>query len=69
MPDMDGFEVTAAIRRKERATGGHVLIVALTANAMPRDRDRCLAAGMDAYLAKPIRALQLCEVVENVMPA
>src|SRR6185436_11429415 len=54
MPEMGGFEATAAIRAIEKLRGGHVRIVALTAHAMPSDRDRCFAAGMDGYLAKPI---------------
>jgi GAF domain-containing protein/ActR/RegA family two-component response regulator len=54
MPEMDGFEATGAIRAAERESGAHVTIVAVTANAMEGDRERCLAAGMDDYLAKPI---------------
>jgi signal transduction histidine kinase/CheY-like chemotaxis protein len=60
MPGMDGYQVTARIRERERATGAHVPIVALTANAMHEDRERCLAAGMDAYLSKPIEYDRLC---------
>ena len=54
MPEMNGLEATAAIRAAGGGGGGHVPIVALTAHAMQGDRERCLAAGMDAYLAKPI---------------
>src|SRR5439155_156321 len=59
MPEMDGFEATAAVRARERVQGGHVPIVALTAHAMKGDRERCLAAGMDAYVSKPIEAEDL----------
>jgi PAS domain S-box-containing protein len=66
MPDMDGFAATEAIRAKERATNTHVPIVALTAHAMKGDRERCLAAGMDAYACKPIRAGELFEVIARL---
>jgi CheY-like chemotaxis protein len=64
MPVMSGLEATAAIRQRERATGQHVRIVAMTAHAMSDDRDRCLAAGMDGYLSKPIDPALLFAVVE-----
>jgi two-component system, sensor histidine kinase and response regulator len=66
MPDMDGFQATAAIRDAEKGTGRHLPIVALTAHALKGDREVCLAAGMDAYLAKPIRALELLAVIDQL---
>jgi len=66
---MDGYQATASIRDRERVTGGHVAVVALTANAMSGDRERCLAQGMDDYLAKPLRAEELWCVLERVVPA
>ena len=68
MPVMDGFEATSAIRSKEKGTGSHIPIVALTASAMKGDRERCLEAGMDAYVSKPLRAKELLEVVEGFLP-
>jgi CheY-like chemotaxis protein len=65
MPEMSGFEATAAIRERERVQGGHVRIVAMTAHAMSGDRERCLDAGMDAYLAKPIDPPALFAMVES----
>ncbi len=65
MPEMGGFEATAVIRERERQTGGHVPIVAMTAHAMAGDRERCLAAGMDGYLSKPIDQHRLFAVVER----
>ncbi|MFI5120846.1 MAG: response regulator [Thermoanaerobaculia bacterium] len=66
MPEMDGFEATARIRKREEETGRHVPIVALTAHAMRGDRERCVRAGMDGYLSKPIRAAELIETLENL---
>ena len=67
MPDMDGFEATAAIRESERSTGRHIPIVAMTAHALKGDEDRCLSAGMDAYLSKPIRTIELFATIEKVL--
>jgi CheY-like chemotaxis protein len=67
MPILDGLSATMAIRARERETGGHVPIVALTAYAMPGDRERCLAAGMDAYISKPMKALDLYAILEEVV--
>jgi signal transduction histidine kinase/HPt (histidine-containing phosphotransfer) domain-containing protein len=63
MPGMDGAEATAKIREREKATGGHIPILALTAHAMPGDRTRCLSAGMDGYLIKPIQPRLLLDAV------
>jgi signal transduction histidine kinase/CheY-like chemotaxis protein/putative methionine-R-sulfoxide reductase with GAF domain len=84
MPDMDGFAATAAVREREaRASSGtwtpplessfragaRIRIVALTAHALKRDEERCLAAGMDGYLTKPIRPAQLAAIVDRVQPS
>jgi PAS domain S-box-containing protein len=69
MPKMDGFETTAAIRARENISGTHTPIIAMTAHAMKGDRERCLAAGMDGYVAKPLRAAELFEAVEGAVPA
>jgi len=67
MPDMDGIETTRAIRSREPAAGGRrTPIVAFTAHAMKEDRERCMAAGMDAYLAKPVETSEMLEALENV---
>jgi signal transduction histidine kinase/DNA-binding response OmpR family regulator len=70
MPEMDGFEATAAIRTREREAGQpRVPIIALTAHAMQGDRRRCLDADMDGYVAKPIKPVELFEVIDRVMAA
>jgi two-component system sensor histidine kinase/response regulator len=63
MPEMDGFEATAAIREKETRTGEHMPIIAMTAHAMTGDRERCIAAGMDSYITKPINGSALLDLV------
>jgi CheY-like chemotaxis protein len=65
MPEMGGLEATAAIREREQKSGGHIRIVAMTAHAMTGDRERCLAAGMDDYMSKPIDQQKLYAVVEG----
>jgi CheY-like chemotaxis protein len=65
MPDMGGLEATAIIRLRERASSTHQRIVAMTAHAMSGDRERCVAAGMDDYLAKPIDPIRLFAIVEQ----
>ncbi|MGZ4821581.1 MAG: response regulator [Terriglobales bacterium] len=65
MPEMDGFEATAAIREIEKTTGAHVPIVAMTAYALTGDKERCLAAGMDAYVSKPFRIAELLRTLQE----
>jgi CheY-like chemotaxis protein len=65
MPEMDGFQVARTIRERERAAGGHLPIIALTARSRQEDRERCLAAGMDEFLSKPVRAADLWAVLER----
>jgi CheY-like chemotaxis protein len=67
MPEMDGFEATVAIREREKSSGLHQPIIALTAHAMKGDREQCLAAGMDGYLTKPIRPQELEEILEGYL--
>ncbi len=67
MPEMDGFEATAAIRERERSSGRHIPIMAITAHALKGDRERCLSAGMDAYTSKPIRPSDLFATIEKIL--
>jgi two-component system sensor histidine kinase/response regulator len=66
MPVMDGIEATLAIRKSEEGTMTHQTIIALTAHAMKGDQERCMEAGMDGYLAKPIRTEELDQVLQGV---
>ena len=66
MPELDGFEVTSEIRRREHERGGHLPVVALTARSRIEDRERCVAAGMDEFLTKPFRADDLWAVLERI---
>ena len=67
MPELDGLETTAAIRERERVRGGHLPIVAVTAHAMKGDAERCLAAGMDGYVAKPLQPRELEAAIARVI--
>ncbi len=69
MPEMDGLSATVAIRERERETGNHLPIIAVTAHAMKGDQDRCLEAGMDGYITKPIKVAELLAAIEQVMSA
>jgi signal transduction histidine kinase/CheY-like chemotaxis protein len=68
MPEMGGFEATACIREREKSTGQHVPVIAMTAHALKGDRERCLEAGMDAYVSKPIQAALLFETIDTMVP-
>lgn len=68
MPEMDGYEATGAIRALEAQSGGHIPIIAMTANAMAGDRERCIAAGMDDYLSKPVGMEQLRIKIQRWLP-
>jgi two-component system, sensor histidine kinase and response regulator len=67
MPRMDGFQATAAIREREKLTGGRIPIVAMTAHALVGDQERCLASGMDGYVSKPIRTSELFATIERML--
>jgi len=67
MPEMDGLEATAAIRQRERSSGRHTPIVAMTAHALNSDEERCLSAGIDAYISKPIRTNELFATIERLL--
>jgi CheY-like chemotaxis protein len=67
MPEMDGHEATRLIREQEKATGAHLPIIALTAHAMKGDREKCLGAGMDGYLSKPVQGDQLHRALEELL--
>src|SRR5205085_9859128 len=69
MPELDGFGVIRAIRERERAAGGHLPVIALTARSRKEDRERCLAAGMDDFLAKPVRAADLWAALDRIVAA
>jgi two-component system sensor histidine kinase/response regulator len=65
MPEMDGFEAVTALREKEKRSGLHQPVIALTAHAMKGDQERCLVAGMDGYLSKPIKVQELDEILRR----
>ena len=67
MPLLNGFEATGAIREKERDRGGHIPIIAMTAHALKEDEERCLAAGMDAYISKPIDFKKSLQVIGDIL--
>jgi CheY-like chemotaxis protein len=69
MPELDGLQAAARIRERELGTGAHIPIIAVTAHAMKGDRERCLAAGMDGYIAKPINPADLARAIQLTVPA
>jgi CheY-like chemotaxis protein len=66
MPEMDGLETTAAIRAQEQGTGRHLPIIALTSHAMQGDQERCFAAGVDAYVSKPMKVDELYAAIDRL---
>jgi CheY-like chemotaxis protein len=68
MPEVGGYEATARIRAWEKGVGGRLPVIALTAHAMKGDRERCLAAGMDGYVAKPIQPAELWQAIDALIP-
>jgi two-component system sensor histidine kinase/response regulator len=69
MPELDGFQVVQALRERERAAGGHLPVIALTARSRGEDRERCLAAGVDDFLTKPVRPGELMAAVDRLVRA
>ena len=69
MPEMDGFEATAAIREREQESGGHIPLLAITAHAMRGDRERCLQAGFDGYVSKPVQFKELFDTIDRLAPS
>jgi two-component system sensor histidine kinase/response regulator len=68
MPDMDGLDAATTIRKREKSTGNRIPIIAMTAHAMPGDRERCIQAGMDSYVSKPLQTKQLFAAIETLLP-
>ena len=66
MPVLDGYEATIAIGKRELQTGGHLPIIAMTAEVLKGDRERCLKAGMDDYVSKPVAAAELFRAIEKL---
>ena len=69
MPEMNGFDTTAAIRNREKHSGQHIPIIAMTAHAMKGDREHCLEVGMDGYVSKPIQSKELSEEISRIVSA
>ena len=67
MPELDGFETTGIIRAREKSSGAHIPIIAMTAHAMQGDEERCLAAGMDGYVSKPFQVDEVFTVIDRVL--